>query len=330
MNSVFVKIIFTLATIMSLTSLSQADPLKLTKHDIIQHLKDDPSARKTDKTVPKTFNLMTAKTDLNLALKEIFANDLYRNDPIIREHLQRLSEQHPFTHVRAMALIVLSDYQDETFPLKFTWGQAPIGYEAMATYEINKSMHYCAPPAYARRPEFEYEAERKSEALKAEGKNYGRPAYRFKQKTRRGEISGGYYSIQGVGLFYKNNDAAEKTRIDGDNYRYIMPSETKDEYWLIDGPHHMIGGGTVFKLKETKDGLVRYLYRVLPSGVSEIYELAEGRVFISFVHSDPSKRGGMSKNGVFVPSPNHNYNPPIILYPDGKVSLACEKDAAKF
>ena len=43
-----------------------------------------------------------------------------------------------------------------------------------------------------------------------------------------------------------------------------------------------------------------------------------------------SKRGGAWDDDKLVPTPLNTYNPPIIIYPDGKVSLVCTADAVKF
>ena len=109
-----------------------------------------------------------------------------------------------------------------------------------------------------------------------------------------------------------------------------MKSDTEGTYWLIDGPHHMIGGASISKLIETRNSVERYLYRALPSSVSQIFELEDGQLFLNFVNLNPSKRGGSFDGDVFIPFPLENYNPPIILYPDGRVSLGCVPDASKF
>ena len=303
----------------------------LNKNEILKILEDNPYAKKSFPNSETSSSPWLIRTEIFDAFDTILKNKALREDPEVRSKLVVLSEVHPFTVVRASATFALSDVDVERFPMMFHFGGLIDGYDGPNAYEINESMEYCSPPSNARRPEFELEAERHAEELKLSGRERVRPNYIFSVPMRYGTITGGYYSIQGIGLTYKQNTTPhKKIGISRANNRYIMKSDTKDSYWLIDGPHHMIGGASISKLIENKDGLERYLHRVLPGTVSQVFELDHGRIFITFANLDPSKRGGTSKEGVFYPSPLERYNPPIIVYPNGQVSLACDENAIKY
>ncbi len=298
---------------------------------ILKILNDNPTELEPYLVTDKNFYIRMFRTELFDVFNVILKNDVYRNHPEIRLRLRGLSENHPFTDIKARAQLVLSDFSGDKIPPMFRYSRELEGYEGLTPREINKDMEYCAPPLTARRPDFEYEAETKAETLRLSGVEYVRPHYRFEVPLQFGALSGGYYSIQGVGLSYKQNITPYKTLdISATNNRYVMASSDKDTYWLIDGPHHMVGGGSISKLIETQKGVDRYLHRVLPSGVSQIFTLSDGSIFITFVNLDPSKRGGSTKDGVFKPFPLENYNPPVIFYPDGTISLACTVGATKF
>jgi len=317
-------------------SISQID-LSETKivTEIITTLTDNPAIQKPYLVAEKNFFTSFYRTELFDVFNTILKNNAYRNDPAIRSKLRTLSETHPFTDIRASARLVLSEFSGDQIPPMFQYARVPEGYKGPTARDINKEMEYCAPPSNARRPDFEYEAEKDAETLRASTKKerqiYVRPNYRFKVPLQNGTLSGGYYTIHGVGLTYELNTPPYKTvTISADNNRYVMQSGSKNTYWLIDGPHHMIGGGSITRLVETQDGVERYLHRVLPGGVSQIFILPDGELFISFVNLDPSKRGGVHKETGFEPFPLENYNPPVIFYPDGTISLACTAKAIKF
>lgn len=300
--------------------------------EVMNILQDNPAKQTTHLITEKHYYSRFFGTKLFEVLNFILQNDAYRNHPAIRSRLKTLSETHPFTNIRASAQLVLSEFQGDKIPPVFRFSRVLEGYEGPTAHEINKDMEYCAPPSNAQRPDFEYEAESEAEALRASGQEYVRPRYRFEVPMQFGSLSGGYYSIRGIGLSYKQNKAPHETvKISTTNNRYIMKSESTDTYWLFDGPHHMVGGGSISKLIETTTGVDRYLHRVLPNSVSQIFILEDESIFITFVNLDPSKRGGTTtKDGVFEPSPLENYNPPVIFYPDGAISLACIDDAIKY
>ena len=303
----------------------------LSKIEILNILEDNPDGYTPFLNTGGGFSPWLIRTEIFDTFNTILANKEHRDDPEIRSRLLTLSKMHPFTNIRASAQLVLSEYPEDQIPPMFHFGQALAGYEDISVKQINDSMEYCAPPSHAKQPDFEIKAEKDAEALMASGLEHVRPNYRFTVPMRYGAISGGYYSIQGIGLSYRKNAAPHETvRLSNANNRYIMNSNTKDTYWLIDGPHHMIGGASISKLVETQDGLERYLHRVLPSTVSQVFELEDNKVFINFVNLDPSQRSGSWDGEVFTPTPVETYNPPIIVYPDGKISLACSSDAIKF
>lgn len=303
------------------------DPENFSKIEILRILEDNPLKREPYLLTEGNFSAWLIKAEIFDAFNAILNEDIYRDDPDIRSRLLELSETHPFTDIRTSALLLLSEYQGNNNILRrlqVFWHQD--GYKGVTRYQINEQMEYCAPPQNARRPDFEIEAEREAEALKL-----GRPRYRFEVPMQYGTVSGGYYSIRGIGLTYKQNAAPHKTvGISNTNNRYVMESDSRGGYWLIDGPHHMMGGATISKLLETQDGIDRYLHRILPGSVSQIFELSDGRIFITFVNLDPSKRGGTHKDGEFIPSPLERYNPPVIFHPNGKISLACSPDSVEF
>lgn len=295
------------------------------KPEILEILEDRAYQDKLFLKTQGDFSPWLIRTEIFEAFDVILQNDTLWQDLDIRESLQRLSETHPFTYVRASALLVLSGFDGDRIPPMFHFGQTLDGYKGPAADQINETMEYCAPPITSKRPNFELKAEQ-------EAKGHGiRPQYRFKVPMKYGTMTGGYYSIQGIGLSYAPNLAPDKPiRMSDANNRYIMASDKEGEYWLIDGPHHMIGGASISRLVETQDGIERYLHRVLPSTVNQVFELEDGRVFINFVNLDASKRSGSRKDGVFTPTPLSRYNPPIFIYPDGEISLACEPGARKF
>lgn len=305
---------------------AQAQMENSSKVDILKILEDDPFKTEPKVITDSNFTTWFVRTEIFDAFNIILKNGNFRNDPEIRSKLLVLSQKHPFTDVRATANVLLSKFQDHKIPPMFYFSSGLEGYDGLTPKQINQHMVYCAPPQNSKRPEFEIKAEQKAKALKR-----GRPNYRFKLSTQNGTFSGGYYSIQGVGLSYQQTIAPyKKIGISASNNRYIMPSDTKKSFWLIDGPHHMIGGASISKLVETQDGVDRYLHRVLPSSVSEIFELSDGSLFITFVNLDSSKRGGIHKGGEFIPWPLENYNPPIILHANGKIKLACAEGASEF
>ena len=299
----------------------------LSKIEILRILEDDPFKREPYLLTEANFFAWLNRAEIFDAFNAILNEDIYRHDPNIRSKLLGLSETHPFTDIRTSAQLLLSEYQGNNNilrTLQVFWPQ--YGYKGVTRYQMNEHMEYCVPPQNARRPDFEIEAEREAEALKL-----GSPRYRFEVPMQHGTVSGGYYSIQGIGLTYKQNAAPHKTvGISNTNNRYVMKSDSRDRYWLIDGPHHMIGGASISKLVETQDGINRYLHRILPGSVSQIFELSDGRIFITFVNLDPTKRGGTHKDGEFIPSPLEHYNPPVIFHPNGKISLACSPGSVEF
>ena len=306
----------------SLKSSQNQEKLKaLSRIEILKVLEDRPLENELFLNSEGGSSPWLIRTEIFEAFNAILNNNAYKRDPEIRSRLQTLSENHLFTVVRASAQLVLSDFQEDSIPPMFHHGRVPEGYEGLTAKQMNESMEYCAPPPEAKRPDFEIEADR-------EGR---RSAYRFSMPMRHGTLTGGYYSIQGIGLSYKKSvPPHEVMSISKANNRYIMKADTEDTYWLIDGPHHMIGGASISKLVETEAGLERYLHRVLPSTVRQVFEFSDGRIFINFVNLDPLERGGSYHGKEFTPSPLELYNPPIIVYPNGSVSLACTDDSIKF
>ncbi len=319
----FFTIVF-LASGFQMTS-AQESSEDVDKSKILEILEDGPNENSPALKVKGNTLPWFSELEIFKVFDVILQNDSLRQDINIRASLQHLSETHPFTYVRASALLVLSGFDGDRIPPMFHFGQTLDGYKGPAADQINESMEYCAPPIISKRPDFELKAEQEA---KGHGK---RPQYRFKVPMKYGTITGGYYKLRGVGLSYAPNVAPDKPiTISYGNNRYIMASDKEGEYWLIDGPHHLAGGASILRLVETKNGVERYLHRVLPSEVSQIFELEDGRVFINFVSLDPSKRSGGWKDDVFTPSPLSRYNPPIFIYPDGGISLACEPNARKF
>lgn len=321
-----------LLLISSAQTVSAKEPVEsFNKLEILKLLADAPYENKLFLKTESDFSPWLIRTGIFDAFNAILQDEALRQDPDIRSRLFSLSEIHPFTDIRASAQLTLSEFRGDRVPPMFHYGRVPDGYKGLTAKQMNESMVYCAPPPNAKQPDFEVEAETDAEALKASGREHVRPQYRFKMPMRYGTVTGGYYSIRGVGLSYEQNAAPHtKVGISHANNRYIMKSDTEDEYWLIDGPHHMIGGASISKLVETEDGIERYLYRVLPSTVSQVFELEDGRIFINFANFDPSKRSGSWDSDVFTPTPLETYNPPIIVHLDGKVSLACTANASKF
>lgn len=321
-----------LTLVSGVQTVSAQEPTEsFTKLEILKLLADGPSENKLVLKTESDFSPWLIRTEIFNAFNGILQDEALRQDSEIRAMLFTLSETHPFTVIRASAQLALSEFGGDRLPPMFHYGRAPDGYKGLTAKQMNESLKYCAPPPNANQPDFEIEAEKDAEALRASGRQHVRPQYRFKVPMRNGAVTGGYYSLQGVGLSYEQYAAPHtNVHISNSNNRYIMKSDTKDEYWLIDGPHHMIGGSSISKLIETENGIERYLYRVLPSTVKQVFELEGGQVFINFVNLDPSKRGGTWVDGKLVPTPLNTYNPPIIIYPDGKVSLACTADAVKF
>ena len=301
------------------------------KLEILKILEDKPVENKLFPKTEGENSPWLIQTEIFDVFNAIMHDEKLHQDPEIRSRLLDLSETHPFTNIRASAQLALSDFSGEISPFMFHFGRVPDGYKGKTARQINQSMEYCPPPQNAKQPNFELEAEKNADALKASGHERVRPRYRFKVPMRYGAITGGYYSILGVGLSYERYAPPHmKVNISNTNNRYIMKSDTEDKYWLIDGPHHMIGGASISKLIETEDGIKRYLHRVLPSTVSQVYEFDGGQIFINFVDLDPTKRGGSWNGDVFTPTPLETFNPPIIVYPDGKISLACVSEASKF
>lgn len=254
-----------------------------------------------------------------LAFNAILEDDSLRYDPEVQAQLRILAETHPFTKIRAVAKVVLSDFRGRKINSMFHYGGRLEGYDGPSAKDLNEDMTYCAPPPEASRPEFEIRAEKEAEA-----RGVRRANYRFDIPLQYGTLSGGYYAINGVGLTYQSDTNSKDTvTINHDNNRYVMPSNIPGEYWLIDGPHHMIGGGTVTKLVETQAGIKRYSHSILPSGVVQVFEMPDGSLFLTFVNLDPTKRGGSWNGDAFTPSPLEWYNPPIRLFPNGEIGLAC-------
>lgn len=305
---------------------AQAKVKTLNKAEVLKLLEDAPHDNEADLITDSNFTIWLIRTELFDSFNTILKTESFRNDFEIRSRLLALSKNHPFTDVRASARLVLSDFQGNRVPSMFRFSRQYKDYDGLTAFKMNEHMEYCSPPPNAKQPDFEIEAEAVAKTSKR-----GRPAYRFKVPTLYGSLSGGYYSIQGVGLTYQQDKAPDKKiGISSANNRYIMPSNSIDSFWLIDGPHHMIGGASITKLVETQDGINRYMHRVLPSGISQIFELPNGSIFINFVNLDDSKRGGTSEGDAFTPSPLELYNPPIILHPNGKIKLACLADAVEY
>lgn len=305
---------------------AQAQTEAINKSELLNILEDDPRERELELITESHFATGLVLPDIFEAFNAILKNDNFRSDTEIRSKLLILSQRHPFTDVRAAATLLLSNFEGDRISPMFYFSRQQDGYNGPTPKQLNGHMEYCAPPRNAKRPDFEIRAEEEAKILKR-----GRPNYRFKVPTQYGAFSGGYYSIQGVGLSYQQNTAPyKKISLSGANNRYIMPTDSKNSFWLIDGPHHMIGGASISKLVETQDGVDRYLHRILPSSVSEILELPNGSIFITFVSLDPAKRGATWKEGVRIPSPLERYNPPIILNPNGTIKLACTEHATEF
>lgn len=306
---------------------AQINPDSFTRSDIVQALGDDPSGREPQRVTEANYTPLLQSSAVMDAFRLILKSGHLRRDDKVRARLEVLSETHPFTHIRQAAHLLLSDYAVDTNILDTNpifWAQR--GYTTEMQKSGREPMQHCAPPPGASRPDFELEAEQKAKAA-----NRSRASYRFETPLKYGTLRGGYYTIQGVGLSYTPHTAPEKpVRISSGNNRYVMPSDQAGAYWLIDGPNHMIGGGTITRLVESPEGIERFEHRTLPSGVAQIFELPDGDIFINFANLDPSKRGGTWTDGKFTPTPLDFYNPPIILHPNGKISHACTQDAPKF
>ena len=306
---------------------AQINPDNFTRSDILQALGDDPSDREPQRVTERNYTPLLQSSGLMDAFRLIQKSAHLRRDDKVRARLEVLSETHPFTHIRQAAHLLLSDYAVDTNILDANpifWAQR--GYTAKMQKAGRGKMQHCAPPPGARRPDFELEAEQNAKAA-----NRSRANYRFETPLQYGTLRGGYYTIQGVGLSYSPHTAPDApVGISSGNNRYVMPSDQAGAYWLIDGPNHMIGGGTITRLVETRKGIERFEHRILPSGVAQIFELPGGGIFINFANLDPSKRGGTWTGGKFTPTPLVFYNPPIILHPDGKISHACTQDAPQF
>ena len=308
-------------------ALAQINPDNFTRSEVLQALEDNPFDQEPQKITERNYTPEIRSAAIMDAFTLLLKSGHLRRDPKVRMRLEVLSQTHPFTHIRASAKLLLSDYSKDTnifaLPPMF-WDQR--GYTGMKPSHMRGDADYCAPPPGARRPNFELEAEKKSKAA-----NLSRASYRFETPLQYGTLRGGYYTIQGVGLSYAPHRAPEKPiGISSGNNRYVMPSDQAGAYWLIDGPNHMIGGGTITRLVESPDGIERFEHRILPSGVAQVFELPDGGVFMSFANLDPSKRGGTWTDDGFAPTPLDFYNPPIILRPDGKISNACTQDAQTF
>ena len=263
---------------------------------------------------------------VNNALDFVISNPSLLNDAEIGAQVRLIAEHHPVASARTMARLALSGLPWPEEPYYLLNGgfndRLPEAYRGFSAEITQAEEQHCPPTEMA--VEFDW--------IWPEGAEQRFRNRSFKVRAGRGHLAGGGYSIQGRGLQYvpdAEGDRPLDTRqtISRDNVFIVVPSLTPGEFWAIDGPHHMIGGGAIWKVVLTEDGIFTRPHRTLPKGVAEVYRYPDGSVFIAFEAWDESERGGIVFDGETRPFKLSRSNPPIRLHPDGRMSKACDPDA---
>ena len=263
-----------------------------------------------------TAKALDHRTDFNMAIAAILASHQQGQD--ISARLKAWSASHPISQVRAAAQMVLAgkDKHLNTPSALKTFLELKTAAPAKAkSVKVNRPDEYCAVGF----TDFKDQAKALPffEGGSIGGVSASRGALSAATPLKEGWLAGYDKGAAYGGLIYYDYATESSQNLLGENIRALAPvidvplGQFSRDFWVVTAAQD---NANIYRLTPQGPKIDVRRHAVLPATPSKIERLKDGSLILDFT---PARGAGQSKS--------HLVNPPLRLFANGAIDLACQK-----